>query len=57
MRRFYVRNRACVVFFCKTTERTGSVTETPPTQIRAVADIYQCPHCQRFLYFEDAILE
>ncbi|HEX5787826.1 MAG TPA: SRPBCC family protein [Woeseiaceae bacterium] len=38
VRRFYVRNRACVLFFCKTTERTGSVTEEPPTEIVATAN-------------------
>ncbi len=39
---------------------TGCRMRLPPqlaNQIQAAADIYQCPHCQRFVYFEDTILE
>lgn len=37
-RGFYVRNRACLLFFCKSTERTGSVRATYPTLLEASAD-------------------
>ena len=35
---FYVRNRACVAFFCKSFERTGYVETQPLDVITAVAD-------------------
>lgn len=39
---------------------TGCRMRVPPqlsNQIQAAADFHQCPHCQRFLYFKDLILE
>lgn len=38
---------------------TGCRMKLPPqlaNQIQAGLDLYQCPHCQRFLYFKDFIL-
>lgn len=37
-RGFYVRNRGCFLFFCKTVERYGSVTAVPPVELSASAD-------------------
>ena len=37
-RGFYTRNRACVLFYCKSVERFGSVEHEPATYIRAIAD-------------------
>jgi Polyketide cyclase / dehydrase and lipid transport len=37
-RGFYVRNRACFLFFCKSTERRGRVEATPDTLLAATAD-------------------
>lgn len=39
---------------------TGCRMRLPPqlaNQIRAVTDIYQCPHCQRFLYFKELVAD
>ncbi|MCZ7683913.1 MAG: C4-type zinc ribbon domain-containing protein [Sandaracinaceae bacterium] len=39
---------------------TGCRMRLPPqlsNQIQAAQDLYQCPHCQRFLYFKELILE
>lgn len=35
---YYVLNRGCILFFCKSTRRNGSVTSEPYEFIRAVAD-------------------
>jgi hypothetical protein len=35
---YYILNRACILFFCKSTIRSGSVTKEPLQWIRAVAD-------------------
>ena len=35
---FYVRNRGCVMFFCKAFERTGSIDHEPFRVIRAAID-------------------
>lgn len=37
-RGFYVKNRGCFLFFCKTVERQGTVAETPGTLLEAIAD-------------------
>lgn len=37
-RGFYVRNRGCVMFFCKSVERVGSVEHEPRKFIKATAD-------------------
>ena len=37
-RRFYVRNRGCVLFFCKSFERTGFIDHDPHREIRASVD-------------------
>jgi len=37
-RGFYVRNRGCFLFFCKTVERYGSVAAVPPLELSASAD-------------------
>lgn len=37
-RRFYIRNEGCVLFFCKSFERTGDVEHEPHTFIRSTAD-------------------
>ena len=37
-RGFYIRNRACVLLFCRSVERHGAVEHEPPTFIRATAD-------------------
>lgn len=37
-RGFYVRNRACLLFFCKSAERTGSVRAAAPKLLEASAD-------------------
>ncbi len=37
-RGYYVKNRACVLFFCKSTVRQGYVQSDPYSMIRAVAD-------------------
>lgn len=36
-RRFYIRNEGCVLFFCRSFERTGAVEHEPFQQIIAVA--------------------
>ncbi len=39
---------------------TGCRMRLPPqlsNQIQRADDFYQCPHCQRFLYFKEAILD
>ena len=35
---FYIHNRGCILFFCKSARRNGSVTSEAFTVIRAVAD-------------------
>jgi hypothetical protein len=35
---YYVRNRGCILFFCRSVERTGTVERQPLTRLRAVAD-------------------
>lgn len=35
---FYIRNRACVLFFCREFERSGIVEAKPQNHIRATAD-------------------
>ena len=35
---FYILNRGCILFFCKSTHRNGSVTSQPYEVIRAIAD-------------------
>lgn len=40
-RRFYVRNRGCVLFFCKSFERTGFIEHEPYREIRASLDAAQ----------------
>lgn len=35
---YYIHNRGCILFFCKTTRRNGSVTSEEYTVIRAIAD-------------------
>ncbi len=37
-RGYYVRNRGCFLFFCKTVERYGSVAAVPPVELSASAD-------------------
>lgn len=37
-RRFYVRNRGCVLLFCKSFERTGTIEHEPYTSISASVD-------------------
>ena len=37
-RRFYIRNEGCVLFYCKSFERTGDVEHEPYTFIRSTAD-------------------
>lgn len=37
-RRFYIRNRGCVLFFCKSFERNGHVEYQPREFIRSIAD-------------------
>jgi hypothetical protein len=37
-RGFYVKNRGCFLFFCRTVERQGAVTATPHTLLEATAD-------------------
>ncbi len=37
-RGFYTRNRACLLFFCKSVERTGSVEHEPYRFIKATVD-------------------
>ncbi len=39
---------------------TGCRMRVPPqlsNQIQAADDFYQCPHCQRFLYFKESIID
>jgi hypothetical protein len=35
---FYVKNRGCLLFFCRTVERQGAVAATPGTRLEAIAD-------------------
>ena len=35
---YYIHNRGCILFFCQSALRNGSVTSEPYTVIRAVAD-------------------
>jgi Polyketide cyclase / dehydrase and lipid transport len=35
---FYVKNRGCFLFFCRTVVRQGAVTATPDTVLEATAD-------------------
>ena len=35
---FYVKNRGCFLFFCRTVERQGAVAATPGTRLEAIAD-------------------
>jgi hypothetical protein len=35
---YYIHNRGCILFFCKSTRRNGSVTSEAYTVIRAIAD-------------------
>ena len=35
---YYILNRGCILFFCKSARRNGSVTSEPYNVIRAVAD-------------------
>lgn len=37
-RRFYIRNRGCVLFFCKSFERNGHIEHHPREFIRSIAD-------------------
>ncbi len=37
-RGFYTRNRACVLFYCKSVERFGSVEHEPAIYIKAITD-------------------
>ncbi len=37
-RGFYTRNRACILFYCKSVERSGSVEHEPLQFIKAMAD-------------------
>ena len=37
-RRFYIRNQGCVLFYCKSFERTGHVEHEPYAFIRSTAD-------------------
>ncbi len=35
---YYIHNRACIMFFCKSARRNGSVTSEPYEMIHAIAD-------------------